>query len=272
MPSDSKVAFDGIRLQLTTSNIPAEAFQVIAAGQTFETTFDIAELHDLSTSGSYDVVSSGALSYAENDSTELTGTVSYSSNTISASVDGAEAGKVRRDFLKRSIVQSDCTGTRRTATVNALANCRTLALAAASAAGSNSAKVNEYFKSTSSSTVSTVQTVFNRVATECGSTTSGVARYYCTDVYGACSSNVLAYTLPSQSYMVNCNLYFTALPALTRSCHAQDQATTTLHEVTHLTQIKGTQDLGYGYNAARGLSNSQALNNADTYALFANGK
>jgi deuterolysin len=216
-------------------------------------------------------VSTGTLSIAKAGSTELTGLVSYSSNTVSASVDGAAAAKVRREF-KRSIVQSDCTSSRRTATTTALANCRSLAQAASSAAGSNSAKMTEYFKSTTSSVVSQVQTVFNRVASECGSTTSGVARYYCTDVYGACSSNVLAYTLPSQSYMVNCNLYFTALPALTRSCHAQDQATTTLHEVTHLTQIKGTQDLGYGYTNARALSTSQALNNADTYALFANGK
>ena len=47
-------------------------------------------------------------------------------------------------------------------------------------------------KSSSSSTRSTVSSVFNRVASECGSTTSGVARYYCSDVYGACGSNVLA--------------------------------------------------------------------------------
>jgi hypothetical protein len=64
----------------------------------------------------------------------------------------------------------------------------------------------------------------------------------------------------------------TDLPALTKSCHAQDQATTTLHEVTHLSQIKGTQDLGYGYSAAIRLSATQALNNADSYALFANGE
>lgn len=230
-------------------------------------------MHDLSAGGSFEIVSTGALSYAQADSTELSGSVTFSSNTLTVSVEGAEASKTRRAFWqKRSIVQSDCTGTRRTATVNSLANCRTLALAAQSAAGSNPTKLNEYFKSTSSSTVSTVQTVFGRVATECGSTTSGVARQYCTDQIGACGSNVLAYTVPSQSYMVDCPLFYSALPALTSTCHAQDQATTTLHEVTHLTQIKGTQDLAYGYTAVRGLSNSQALNNADTYALFANGK
>jgi len=39
----------------------------------------------------------------------------------------------------------------------------------------------------------------------------------------------------------------------------------------HLTSVAGTDDLGYGYNNARQLTTAQALNNADSYALFANG-
>ncbi|KAF2193005.1 neutral protease 2-like protein [Zopfia rhizophila CBS 207.26] len=271
---DSQVAFDGIRLQVTTMGLGEEAFQVIPAGETVEATFDIAEAHDLSNGGAVDIVSAGAVSFAEADSTEIAGIVPFSSNRISAEVNGAEAAKVRRAFPeKRTVVQSDCTGTRRTATLSALSNCRSLASAAASAANSNTAKMVEYFKSSSSSTRSTVAAVFNRIVSECGSSTSGVSRQYCSDVLGACSSGVLAYTQPSSSLMVSCPLYFSALPALTSSCHAQDQATTTLHETTHLTQIKGTSDYGaYGYNAVRGLTAAQNLNHADTYSLFANGK
>lgn len=270
---ESQVAFEGIRLRVSTASIAEEAFQVIAAGETVEKSFDIAEMHDLGNGGSFDIKATGAVSYAEADSTSIAGIVSYTSNLVTTSIDGEEAAKVRRAFLgKRTVVQSDCTGSQRTATLNALSNCRSLASAAASAANSNTAKMTEYFKSTSSSTRSTVAAVFNRIVSECGSSTSGVSRYYCSDVYGACSSNVLAYTLPSQSYMVNCPLYFSGLPALSRTCHAQDQATTTLHETTHLTQIKGTSDYGtYGYNGVRGLSAAQNLNHADTYALFANG-
>lgn len=192
---------------------------------------------------------------------------------IQADIDGEQASAARIDFhQKRTIVQSDCTGTKLTVTRTALSNCASLARAASTAASSGAAaKVTEYFKSATSSVRSTVSTVFSRVASECGSTSSGVSRYYCSDVYGACSSGVLAYTLPSASYMAYCNLYFTALPALTSSCHAQDQATTNLHEVTHLTQIKGTSDYnGYGYSFVRSLSASQNLNHADTYSLFAN--
>ncbi|KAI1850876.1 hypothetical protein JX265_004930 [Neoarthrinium moseri] len=265
---ETQVAFAGIRLRVSTQNLDEDAFHIIEAGETIEALFNIGELHDLSEGGEYNVVASGAVSYAALDSTIIEGVVPYTSNSISAKVDGAEAAEVQRRFVeKRTTVQSDCTGSKRTAQITALNNCVSLARAAASAATSNTAKVTEYFKSTSAS--STLVTVFNRVASECG-TSGGVSKQYCTDVYGACSSNVLAYTLPSGSYMVSCPLYFSALPALTKSCHAQDQATTTLHEVTHLSQIKGTQDLGYGYSAATRLSASQALNNADSYALFAN--
>jgi hypothetical protein len=84
---------------------------------------------------------------------------------------------------------------------------------------------------------------------------------------------VLAYTLPSQNVIAYCNIFFTALPALSGTCHAQDQATTILHEETHAPAVysPGTQDNGYGYTAATSLSSSQAVANADSYALYANG-
>lgn len=84
---------------------------------------------------------------------------------------------------------------------------------------------------------------------------------------------MLAYTYPSTSQMVNCPLFFSGLTALSRTCHAQDQATTVLHEMTHLSQVKGTTDYGgYGYNFVRSLTAAQNLNHADTYTLFAQGK
>ncbi|KAI0968204.1 neutral protease 2-like protein [Xylaria arbuscula] len=265
----NKLDFEGIRLRLMTNTAFAEeAFQTIPAGQTIEVSFDAAELHDLTATGEYDFVANGVLSYTAADSNEIAGAVPYSSNTLTAKVNGAEAAEVRTSFVKRTAVQSDCTGTKLTSSRNAVTNCRSFAAAASSAALTNSAKVNEYFKSTSVG--STVAGVFAKVASECGSTSSGASRTYCSDIYGACSSNVLAYTLPSASYIVNCPLYFSALSAITSTCHGQDQATTTLHETTHLTSVKGTQDLGYGYSAATRLSSSQALNNADSYALFAN--
>jgi deuterolysin len=203
---NDKIAFDGIRLRVSTVNLDESAFQILKAGETIEAAFDIAVAHDVSSGGDFVILTEGAFAYAELDSTSIAGAVPFVSNKISAAVDGAQAGKIRRDYIalaKRTVVQSDCTGTRRTATTTALSNCASLARTAASAAVNNAAKLNEYFKSTSSSTASTVQTVFNRVATQCGSTTSGNSRYYCTDILGACSSGVLAYTYPSTSQMVS---------------------------------------------------------------------
>ena len=135
-------------------------------------------------------------------------------------------------------------------------------------------RFSEYFKSTSSSVRNTVAARLRAVASECSSTTSGATTSHCNDPYGYCESNVLAYTLPASDYVVNCPLYFNALPALTKSCHAQDQATTTLHEMTHAPGVysPGTDDLGYGYAAATRLSSANAVNNADSYALYANGE
>ncbi|KAF3345623.1 Brefeldin A resistance protein [Verticillium dahliae VDG2] len=197
-----KVEFDGVRLQLDTTALSEESFQVLVAGETVELTWDVAHVHDLSAGGEFDISANGRFSYAESDSTELTGVATYASNVVHSTVDGEEAAKVRRDFhetIKRAV--SSTTATR-----------------------------------------NTVAGVFNRIASECGSSTGGVSRQYCTDIYPACSSGVIAYTLPSQSYMVNCPYYFSSFPAQSRTCRAIDQATTTLHEVTHLTQIRGTQD------------------------------
>lgn len=177
--AEEKVPFDGIRLRVSTSNLDESAFQVLAAGETIEASFDIAVAHDLSAGGDFKVMTEGAFAYANLDSTEIAGAVPFISNSVDAAVDGEQAGKVRRDYInlaKRTVVQSDCTGTRRTATLTALTNCASLARTAASAANSNTAKVTEYFKSSTASVRSTVASVFNNVASQCGSATSGNSR------------------------------------------------------------------------------------------------
>ncbi|RYC62585.1 hypothetical protein CHU98_g3629 [Xylaria longipes] len=263
----NKMDFSGVRLRMATSNLPEAGFQTIMAGKTVSTTFDAAELHDLSAGGAYDIISKGALQYAAAGSNKIEGSVPYSSNVLSAKVDGAKAAATFKSFhTKRETVQSDCTGDQLTATTDGIAGAASLAQAAAQAAGSNDDKLNEYFHSTS--VRDQVVDVFNKVAQETSSTTSGAA-YYCTDVYMSCSDGVLAYTLPSQDYIVNCPLFFSYLSPASKDCHAQDQQSTALHETTHLSEIAGTADKGYGYAAATALSTQDALNNADTYALFA---
>jgi len=267
----SAVPFSGVRLRVKKTGLKDSAFQLIPAGKTVEAEFDVAELHDLSAGGAFDLRSQGTLHYAKVGSNDLTGFVPYKSNLITATVDGVNASKVFKGFhaSKRQAVQDDCTGSEQTATVNAIEACADLASKAAEVAGSDDGKLAEYFKNTDSSTRSTVVSVFNAVASECGSTSSG-APYYCSDVYGACSDGVIAYTLPSEGYMVNCPIFFSDLDPASSQCHAQDQQSTVVHESTHLESVAGTDDYGgYGYDFVQSLSPEENLSHADTYALFA---
>ncbi|RDW82699.1 neutral protease 2 [Coleophoma cylindrospora] len=272
--ADSEVAFTGVLASVLRTGLTTENFVTLASGATYETTIDAAAVHNLSTTGSYTFVAEGALPYAAANSTELSGDALYfKSNIVTMDVDGAAAAAVPNTISKRAAVQSDCSTSQRTATLRALTNCASLARTASSAALSGSStKFSEYFKTTSSSTRSTVGARLSAVASECGSSSSGATTYYCTDVYGYCASNVLAYTIPSLDVVVNCPLYYSALPALSSTCHAQDQATTTLHEMTHAPGVysPGTDDNGYGYAAATALSSARAVLNADSYALYAN--
>lgn len=234
--------------------------------------FDAAELHDLSDGGDYEIVTKGAFSYAELNSTGIVGVLPYSSNTLRSKVDGRQAAGVHKAFqakAKRTVVQNDCQGHHRSVTETAIRNCHALAGRARWAAQNNPGKLQEYFKSSSDHVRNTVTGVFDRVAHQCSSTNSGDTRYHCGDVYNACSGGAIAYALPSQNFIVNCPAFFSQ-QAYTYQCHAQDQQSTVVHEMTHLHRVAGTADHGcYGYNCVKGLSAAQNINHADTYSLFA---
>lgn len=255
-----------------TTGLGAEDFVALKAGETKEVTVEAAALHSLNDGGDFEVFASGLIPYAEENSTELFGTLPYDSEKLTITVDGAQAAQVTKaiDLQKRTAVGSSCTGTKLSTIRTALSNCNKLATSAASAASAGT-KLSTYFKSTTSSTKNTVSARLTAVARDCGSTSSTTTTN-CNDQYSGCSSNVLAYTVPSTSYITYCPIFFSDLPAISSTCHGQDQATTVLHEETHANSVysPGTDDLGYGYSAASRLTTAQALNNADSFALYAN--
>ncbi|KAL4982933.1 Deuterolysin metalloprotease family-domain-containing protein [Aspergillus falconensis] len=270
--NNDEVEFQGIKYRVQTSGLSDEVLTSLAPGATFEDEFDIATTSDLSSGGPITIRSEGIVPLVTDKS--VTGSLPYTSNELTIDVDGAEAAKIETigsTLSKRTRIAS-CSGTRATALQTALRNTVSLATRAASVASQGGATFRTFFKSDTASTRNAVAARLRAVASEASSTSSGSTTYYCSDAYGYCSSNVLAYTLPAYNIIANCDIYYSYLPALTGSCYAQDQATTTLHEFTHAPGVysPGTDDLGYGYNAATALSASQALNNADSYALFAN--
>ncbi|KAJ3570867.1 hypothetical protein NPX13_g5584 [Xylaria arbuscula] len=245
----SNVTFNGVRLRVMKKGLQEASFQVIPAGKTIEHTFDAAELHDLSVGGAVSMVSKGALQYAKAGSTEIIGSVPYSSNLLSATVDGIAASKVFKAYhakAKRQAVQDDCSSSQASATSDAINTCAELAAEAASVAGSDDEK--------------TCRVLQDR----------GFFDPLHSNVYGACEPGVIAYTLPSEEYMVNCPIFFSDLSPASSTCHDQDQWSTVLHETTHLTSVAGTDDYGgYGYDFVQSLSAEENLSHADTYALFA---
>lgn len=267
------VAFSGLRIFVDSSIVGADEFQTLGAGEAVEAQWDVAEVHDLSAGGDFDIAATGSLKYAAANSTEIIGEANIESAAIKATVNGAQAAGVHADFaarMKRTVIASDCSSSQKSTLSSALTGCVQYAQGAATAANSAPAsKLEEYFKSSSSSTRSTVAQVFNNVATQCSSGTSGNTQIRCTDSGGVCQGSVVAYTSPSENYMHYCPSWYT-FPASVSTCHDGDRPYVIVHEATHLNQVKGTDDYNcYGYQCLRGLSGSQNLNHADTYAQFA---
>ncbi|KAF3483649.1 metalloproteinase [Arthroderma uncinatum] len=279
-----EVDFTGMLPRYDMNSLASEYFTTLAPKGSVEHSFDIAATHDLKEGGKYTISAHGVIPTAEEHGTTITGQAFYESNELEMEIDAAQAAMVARAFEdeldahvvgtvdKRSgIVSSSCSASQLRIVKNALANSRMLALGAANAARSNPSKVREYFGTSDPSVMQKVASRFMSVARESGSSTGGQTTYHCTDNRGSCKSGVLAYTLPSKNTVYNCPSYYRE-PVLTKRCHAQDQATTTLHELTHNPAVVSPfcKDNGYGYKLATGLPTSKALQNADNYALFAN--
>ncbi|KAF2753596.1 neutral protease [Pseudovirgaria hyperparasitica] len=260
-----KIPFHGLRFMIATSNnISEHAYQAIAPGQTIEKTFDVAHTHNLTAGGPFDVVAQGAFV------DQLGNIVPFATNRITTNVDGSVAAAAHAKLReKRTLIQSDCTGSRLEIIRAALEDSRALAIAAQKAAGSRPDKMEEFFKSASASTVKTVQDVLGRVAEQCDSMASGSSKIYCSDVDHVCNGN-LGYTQTDTNYIVFCDYFFDQAPALSSECRVQDRAGSLLHESTHLGVVKGTDDYnGYGYDFVKSLPADKNLNHADTYTHFA---
>ncbi|KAJ5638715.1 hypothetical protein N7528_001105 [Penicillium herquei] len=273
--NNTELAFSGINRHFRLQGITADSFTTLKAGEAIEDDFDIATTTDLSSGGSVLLKSNGLVPLVSNGA--VSGYLPYHSNDLNIKIDGVKASQVAKaikPLQRRTKVTCDDQQMKNELT-DALRKTSSLASVAANAARYGSAdKFREYFKTTDGSVRQTVAARLDAVAREADSSTSGATTYYCTDAYGYCESSVLAYTIPIRDVIVNCELYYSYLPELTSNCHEQDRATTSLHEFTHAPGVysPGTQDLGYGYEAATALSSQEAVMNADTYALYANGK
>ncbi|KAL5332539.1 Deuterolysin metalloprotease family-domain-containing protein [Aspergillus crustosus] len=267
---DDELTFEGVEYTIKITDIPESILTSLAPGATVEDEFDIATTSNLSDGGSITVRSTGFVPLVTNK--RVTGSVPFTSNDLTIEIDGAKASKISRVGIKPRTTVDNCSGTQQTALETALRNTVTWASGAAEAAAAGSGPFETFFKTTSSSVRDDVAARFRAIASEASSTTSGATTYNCEDVYGYCSPGVIAYTLPAYDIIANCDIFYDDLPDVTSTCYNQDRVGTALHEMAHAPGVysPGTEDLGYGYEAATALSQADALNNADSFALYAN--
>lgn len=267
-----KVDSNGIHPIVEPSALEEENFQTLLVGETIELEWDVAEDHDLSSGGDFNITSSGIFSYAELDSTTPSGIIHYKSNVLEASINGDEAASMLTILAdKRAAIQGDCQGGQRDQTRWALGWCRKMALHAEKVSRSGPAdRMNFFFKSSDTATRKRVGDNFHKIAVECGSPVTGVSKVFCSDRHSFCRPEYIAYAYGTD--IVNCPLFF-RLPTNNKECRANTQATTMIHEASHLSQVMSASDYDgcYGITCIRGLSREQNLKHADTYSFFAQG-
>ncbi|KAI1651631.1 Deuterolysin metalloprotease family-domain-containing protein [Daldinia loculata] len=279
--SGVEAPFRGIHASIRHDALAAKNFRLLKASESFDTVVKAATVHKFEKSGTYTFRATGLIPVAAAGSTELSGpAILIHSNSISLHVDAQSAAAVPKlpslnPLEARTNVADGCNATQLAASTAALANCKTLALAAAAdAADSSSSRFVEYFKTNSSTTRQTVVDRLTAAAKECSTTDSGPSRYFCYDYYKLCETEgpLNAYTKWDFDFVVLCPLFYDTLPALPQGCHRQCQATTTIHEMTHCEDVYSphTNDFVYGYNESVALSPELALLNADSYSLYAN--
>lgn len=276
------VPFNGIRLHLITTNIKEDAFRTIGANESIQAEWDPAEVHDLSAGGRFDYRVSGQFLVAAPNSTVITGSILFN-GTLSSEINGTTASGIHQGYqaqIKRTTMGEFCTPDQTRKLRAAEKACNEMALKAAKATElkTSGAKhyLTKYFKSADAATRTAVEEVFQKTAFECTREKLNVkgpsALMHCDNTRKACKGHNYAYTIPKNHWIAYCPEYFDELRLQTTTCHQNDRALTTLHEVTHLTEVKGTKDHVYNYPAVTKLNRTQALDNADSYALFAKGK
>ncbi|KAI1804943.1 Deuterolysin metalloprotease family-domain-containing protein [Daldinia bambusicola] len=279
--SGKDAPFRGIHASIQHDALAAANFQLLRTSESLDTVIKPASVHKFEKSGTYTFTATGLMPVAAAGSTELSGpAMVIQSNSISIHVDAQSAAAAPKPFSlnpleERTNVQDGCNATQLAASTAALAHCETLALAAAAdAADPSSSRFVEYFKTNSSETRQIVVDRLNAVAKECSTTNFGPSRYFCYDYYNICETEgpLNAYTKWDFDFVVMCPLFYDTLPPLPQGCHRQDQATTTIHEMTHCEDVYSphTNDWVYGYNESVALTPEKALANADNYSLYAN--
>ncbi|QRV92783.1 peptidyl-Lys metalloendopeptidase [Ceratobasidium sp. AG-Ba] len=269
--------FTGIRVKY----VPAKAaalnkesdFTVLAPGQTFEITHDLAGVYNFTSSGegAYSFGAANVFNYV--DATGALKTIEASSNTHQFKIAGklaASNGQTGPSSLsRRAVSYTGCSSSQQplisaaaTASNTYVAN--TISYLAGISSGT--ARYTTWFGTYSTSNYNTVVSHYKNIGTDATSTNYDCSA--CKSQSGINYDSTYAYVYassPGKIYL--CGVFWSAPVTGTDS-----RAGTIVHENSHFTVNGGTRDLAYGQSAAKSLARSNpanAINNADSHEYFA---
>ncbi|KAF7326176.1 Neutral protease 2 [Mycena kentingensis (nom. inval.)] len=250
------VPFVGVKLSVSLDEPSNDAaFVTIPAGQTISVTHDVSALFDFASAGAGAFTFTPISTFQTAPAAEK---ITKRSELALVEVDAAAVTKRATNI---------CTNASRASFITASYNeAKTLARTASSYVTSRGTADTLYRAYWGATAASRITSVFNAVANEAGSRTLS-----CTDSFGVCDGNVIAYTVISTTNIYYCSIFFNEVPS-TSLCSGTTVASrnvrggTTLHELTHATS--GTDDVIYGCANDQALSDANAVRNADNYNCF----
>ncbi|RDX48537.1 Metalloprotease [Lentinus brumalis] len=261
--------FTGIKLHIDLEALDDSAYVIIPAGETVVVEHEVAPLYNFEElgTGAFEFEPVTDFQVVEADAKPNAYKVSAGKVKVNVKNDVAKREKKARE--KRARVS--CSNSSESSFISSsYSEAKSLASVVANYISTNGA--DSLFKSYfGSSSTSTVRNVFSAVASE----NSSSRTLSCTDPYGVCDGNVIAYTVTSTTNIYFCSIFYNEVTT-SRLCSGTTVASrnirggTVLHELTHA--LSGTNDVGYGCSYDQSLaasSPSQARSNADNYNCFA---
>ncbi|KAG8715796.1 hypothetical protein FRC08_010171 [Ceratobasidium sp. 394] len=245
----------------------AADFAILAPGQTFELTHNLAGVYNFTNTGAGEfkfdasnifryVNPAGKLSTVE--AITQSAKINVSGNLVSA----RSTPKIEARSLGKRVSYVGCSSTRQSQIATAVTSANSYVSAASSylnGISSGTTRYTTWFGTYTSDRASTVRSHFSLIGTDASSTT-----YDCS----TCTSSAYAYVYANQPGRVYlCSAFWNAPNTGTDS-----KAGTIVHEQSHFTVNGGTQDHVYGQAGAKSLAISnpaQAIMNADSHEYFA---
>ncbi|CAJ2511881.1 Uu.00g075060.m01.CDS01 [Anthostomella pinea] len=268
--------FKGMYVNYKKAGLTADLFQTLQPGETVTASVNAAKTYDLEGVDSAQVTAIQGFRYVVgteaptkvSDLTSCDDVMSKEATIVPDQSTAASDAIVKREdqfnsrIKKRAITYSGCTTSEESTLKTSFSDAVSMSTKAKTAAASSADYYTTWFKSTS--VASTVEKIYGDVA---GVQTTAPT-VSCTDTSNDCSSDVIAYTLPSANRIVPCDAFWDLDIQLATQCSGDDYdwAGSMLHESTHLF---GTDDYAYGPTAAQALSAAKASENADTYEMYA---